>query len=368
MDNVTYSQNREDIYLSGFFDMSKPGFYVDVGANHPIHDSVTKYFYERGWRGINIEPIPRLYNLLVNDRPKDINLKIGISNKRGVLNFREYPEGNGLSTFSDAMKEGYKNNPKDVTIKHKDYKIDVYPIREVFINHKVKSIDFMKIDVEGYEYEVIEGNDWNKYRPKVICIEANHVINDWRNILNQNGYKLTIFDGLNEYYVDSRNKSLNSQYDFPKIDTHPIDYNTFKQQEVLKERVNQETKKLIHQELINQSLLEQIRQLSLEIESNKRIRKSAKQFLKSIDSAIKVQILKLNHRKVVPKKPLLIDNNISYKALIDRLKIYDLENIVDHNPDKLSYRIVLRMYVKSRNLVFSILKRTIKVARVIKNA
>ena len=103
MSNITYSQNREDLLLSGFFDLTKHGFYVDVGANHPIHDSVTKYFYDRGWRGINIEPNPNIYALLVEDRPRDINLQIGVSNVKGSLKLREYPAGDGLSTFSEAI-------------------------------------------------------------------------------------------------------------------------------------------------------------------------------------------------------------------------------------------------------------------------
>jgi hypothetical protein len=62
----------------------------------------------------------------------------------------------------------------------------------------------LKVDVEGHEYEVLAGNDWSRFRPEVICIEADHIIKDWRPLLRKNGYKLVFFDGLNEYYADSK--------------------------------------------------------------------------------------------------------------------------------------------------------------------
>src|ERR1700742_2763080 len=101
---VTYAQNREDILLDAFFRDIEQGFYVDVGASHPVVSSVTKLFYEKGWRGINIEPSHKYYKLLEEDRPEDINLNVGISDKKGTLTLREY-QGYGLSTFSPMMKK-----------------------------------------------------------------------------------------------------------------------------------------------------------------------------------------------------------------------------------------------------------------------
>ena len=99
---VSYAQNREDIILSAFFPDLNDGFYVDVGANHPISDSVTKLFYDKGWRGINIEPIKSLHKKLEKDRPEDINLAVGVSSKNGTAKFSEF-DIDGLSTFSDEM-------------------------------------------------------------------------------------------------------------------------------------------------------------------------------------------------------------------------------------------------------------------------
>src|SRR4051812_9289860 len=98
---ISYAQNREDIILNAFFKDIKDGFYIDVGANDPVHESVTKLFYLKGWRGINIEPSENLHRRLLADRPRDINLKLGVSDHDGELKFREYLLGDGLSTFSN---------------------------------------------------------------------------------------------------------------------------------------------------------------------------------------------------------------------------------------------------------------------------
>ncbi len=122
---VYYSQNREDIILESFFVGEKTGFYVDVGANHPTLHSVTKLFSEKGWTGINIEPIKSHFNLLEKDRPKDININIGISDKNETLEFTEVIDGDGLSTFSTEMQQDYKSSEQKIFNKTKSYNIDL---------------------------------------------------------------------------------------------------------------------------------------------------------------------------------------------------------------------------------------------------
>jgi len=196
---ITYAQNREDIIIDAFFPDVKEGFYVDVGANHPVGDSVTKFFYDKGWRGINIEPIKALHKKFEELRPDDTNISIGVSNKSGKANFVEFENG-GISTFSEATSKGYKKEAKV----RKEYEVKIDTLASILSEHKVGKIHFLKIDIEGYEYEALEGADWKRFRPEIVCIEANHVDRDWRSILEENDYRLVFFDGLNEYYLEKK--------------------------------------------------------------------------------------------------------------------------------------------------------------------
>jgi FkbM family methyltransferase len=203
-ERIYYSQNREDLILESFFLGVEKGFYVDVGANDPNIDSVTKLFYDKGWNGINIEPITHHYRALKTHRSRDINLNIGIGKSSSTMTFHEYTEGDGLSTFSPQMAAEYSRLNDALTKSTKEYSVEVVTLKEVFDSNGVEAIHFLKVDVEGFEYDVLAGNDWELYRPEVICIEANHILDDWRPLLAANHYKLVFFDGLNEYYVDSR--------------------------------------------------------------------------------------------------------------------------------------------------------------------
>lgn len=192
---VTYAQYNEDIILLALLSDVKNGFYVDVGANYPTIDSVTKLFYEKGWSGINIEPIKHLFDQIEKERPRDINLNIGAGSKNEEKVFYENLKESGHSSFIEEQAV----SPK---AKLSKTKIKIQTLESILAKHaNKKRIHFMKIDVEGFETEVIAGSDWKKFRPEVICIEANHAKEDWRKILISADYKLFIADGLNEYYI-----------------------------------------------------------------------------------------------------------------------------------------------------------------------
>lgn len=217
---VSYAQNREDVIIEAFFKDKKAGFYVDVGANHPFYHSVTKRFYDKGWRGINIEPNDMLFKQIEEQRPEDTNLKVAIDIKAGKKKLRIYHSRDGLegiSTFSEEMKNDYNKSPTIDTENFNDVEVEIVPLSSIFEKHKVKTIDFIKIDVEGYEYNVIKSNDWSKFRPKLICIEANHIKDDWRPLLEEAKYSLVFNDGLNDYYLAEENYSLIKNFNYADV-------------------------------------------------------------------------------------------------------------------------------------------------------
>jgi FkbM family methyltransferase len=200
--NITYAQNREDLILAALLYDVKKGTYIDIGANDPEIDSVTKYFYQKGWTGVNVEPISKLHRKLAKKRRRDTNLNIGISNKNGTLILREYIKVHGHSTFAEISKRSL-----DQSEEYKQYEVSVITLSQLYSDLKLQHVHFLKIDVEGLEYEVVQGNNWEKNRPEVICIEADHKHKSWKEIFNKFNYELVIFDGLNEYYLAQESNS-----------------------------------------------------------------------------------------------------------------------------------------------------------------
>lgn len=204
-----FAQNNEDYILSIVFADVKNGTYVDVGAYDPIEDSVTKYFYDRNWHGINIEPIPNKYLAFVNQRPLDINLNIGASDKTQQISFYFIPNS-GLSTFDINIANHAKRDGFPYEVK----KVPVTTLNQILSSHPLKEINFVKIDVEGFEKNVLLGLNLKKYRPQVFIIEATEPRTSipshqqWEPILLTQHYHYAYFDGLNRYYVADEHPEL----------------------------------------------------------------------------------------------------------------------------------------------------------------
>jgi FkbM family methyltransferase len=204
MTMVSYAQNHEDVLLSRVFPAIQDGLYIDVGANDPIVDSVTKHFYDRGWNGINIEPGRALHERLCSQRRNDINLNVALSNQDAVLELIECPSNPGLSTFSQELADALRTRGMGTTRRN----VPVTTLARICDRYVDRPIDFLKIDVEGHEREVIEGGDWERWRPRVVLIEATWRPERWESLLLSADYLFAMFDGLNRYYVHAENREL----------------------------------------------------------------------------------------------------------------------------------------------------------------
>ncbi len=165
----SYSQTKEDITLEKLIGRKKNGFYVDIGAHHPVKLSNTNRFYQQGWHGINIEPNPQWIKLFETERPRDKNICCGVGENRGSLTYYEMSNP-GLSGFDKTQIEISKKLGSSVK---KEYQVPIRSLSEIFMEHVQDSyIDFLSIDIEGMEYEALNSNDWSKWRPRFICIEC----------------------------------------------------------------------------------------------------------------------------------------------------------------------------------------------------
>jgi len=166
----SYSSEGEDGLLSKVFDAkSSPGFYVDVGAFHPVLSSNTYLLYKRGWRGINIDPVPGSASLFRRRRPQDVSLEIGISDKPGTLEYY---------IFDSAVHNTFNETQRDFALDQGRRLLQTVPVQverlgAVLSRHVPAGtdIDYMDIDVEGHELQVLASNDWDRFRPSVLCIE-----------------------------------------------------------------------------------------------------------------------------------------------------------------------------------------------------
>jgi FkbM family methyltransferase len=214
---ISHSQNFEDVILWRALKHVKTGFYIDVGANDPDQFSITKSFYQLGWRGINIEPVPQWFEKLEKERPRDINLQVAAGNKKCELTLFEIPD-TGLSTF---LKEMAEKHEKEMGFEKIAREVSVLPLTDICLEYHTAPIHFLNIDVEGTEKQVLEGLDLSRIRPWIILLESTiprTAIEDyesWEPILLKAGYHFVYFDGLNRFYTADEHKELTESFHAP---------------------------------------------------------------------------------------------------------------------------------------------------------
>ena len=208
---VSYAQRYEDMHLLRMFGEQAGGFYIDIGAGHPVYDNVSFAFYLRSWSGITVEPNPWLAQLSEAVRTRDSRIQSLVGEKPGEATYYLVEDFHGLSTTvqGHALKaqSEFGKTSRAMTV-------PVTTLRALCEQHAPAAIDFLKIDVEGAEREVLLGGDWRRFRPKVIVLEALAPVTmapaweAWEPLLTQQGYRFAFFDSLNRYYVAEEHAGL----------------------------------------------------------------------------------------------------------------------------------------------------------------
>lgn len=167
---ASFSQEGEDRVLARYFGNRSAGFYIDVGAHHPFRFSNTALLHDRGWRGVNIDAWPGSMVPFYRARPRDVNLEVGVSKEAGEAPFFIFNDA-ALNTFDAELAERYNRPPYFI---ERTIQVPLRPLREILAEHVMagQQIDLMSIDVEGKDFEVLQSNDWTRYRPEVLLVEA----------------------------------------------------------------------------------------------------------------------------------------------------------------------------------------------------
>jgi len=202
---ISYAQRFEDLYLMRCFGDRTDGFYIDIGSGHPVYDNVSFAFYLKGWRGITVEPNPWLSRLSRAVRPRDRHLEALVGSESGEATFYLVNEFHGLSTMiethAQAARTQFGKSAQAITV-------PLTTLRALCDDAQAPAaFDFLKVDVEGAEPAVLLGGDWERFRPKVVVVEAlapytlAPAFEQWEPFLARHGYSYVWFDSLNRYYL-----------------------------------------------------------------------------------------------------------------------------------------------------------------------
>lgn len=191
-----YSQGGEDVIIANIYknwlQMARSGFFIDLGAYHPVEKSNTYLLYRQGWRGINIDPAPGCMQVFDEVRPEDINLEIAVSDQRERLLYHMVegkPESNSCSE-DFLIKTGTFDRVSDrieIQAKALDKVLSKYVPRD-------KAVDLLNIDVEGMDYKLLSSYDWKSYRPKIVVIELHY--EDYVQLMHQDAVRYLLKRGF----------------------------------------------------------------------------------------------------------------------------------------------------------------------------
>ena len=196
----SYSLNGCDLLINYIFKTQNKGFYIDVGCQHPISNNNTYLLFKKGWNGINIDLDQKNIDLFNLQRPKDKNICACLSSNISVKNLYFFHSGSPINSLE---KETTKNKNNFIT-----KKVKTTTLNSVLSNFEINEIDYLNLDVEGHENDILQGFDINRYKPKVISVEyldfkmekMEFKNNNLHNVLKSNIYNFLIENGY--YFIN----------------------------------------------------------------------------------------------------------------------------------------------------------------------
>lgn len=170
-DVVSWAQNHEDMRLRRAFKGVESGTYVEIGGFDAEFHSVTKYFYDRGWSGVIVEPVPHLAEAISRARPRDhvVCAAAGRLHANGTLHV---VDGTGLSSLSGEIAGQLANHGHPITT----LPVRVVPAQELVDLAATSDVHFLVVDAEGWEAEILENLDFDRVRPWIVVVEAIHPV------------------------------------------------------------------------------------------------------------------------------------------------------------------------------------------------
>lgn len=218
MANISYSANFEDVIINRAMGQVDKGFYIDVGAYLPVACSNTCRLYQRGWRGVVVEPQVRFHPQWAQQRPEDIVLGVAVGDAPGNITFFDFTNHEQNCTTDPAIAQLLANEGKQVQAR---------PVEQMSLNQIIETyrsqgdIHVLCIDVEGAEEKVLRGLDMTRHRPWLIVLEAtlpnrstpNYA--GWEPLLLQSGYDFVYSDAVNRYYLAKERHELQRHFTYP---------------------------------------------------------------------------------------------------------------------------------------------------------
>jgi FkbM family methyltransferase len=218
MSMISYTRNFEDVMLYRALKHIQDGFYVDVGASHPVMDSNTYWLYTQGWRGLGIEPQQQFNDVWAQYRPEDVLLNAGVSGAEGEMTLYKPVDYGQAATTCVEFANDYARRGLAIT----QSQVPIHTLTNLLLKTRPSGeIHLLSIDVEGAERGVVEGLDWSRFRPWLVVLESTLPgvptpnFANWESLLLAQGYEFVYFDAVNRFYVAQEHAELKQYFEHP---------------------------------------------------------------------------------------------------------------------------------------------------------